>query len=70
MPKLEAAVKADPPTRVYPPGEFTTYSNYGVGLAGYVTSATAGTDYATHIREEVFEPLGMNKSPAAGWRTE
>lgn len=65
MPKLETAVNADPPTRVRPPGEFATYSNYGVGLAGYVTSATAGTDYATHIREEVFKPLGMNNSTAA-----
>lgn len=65
MPDLETAVKADPPTRVRPPGEFATYSNYGVGLAGYVASTVAGTDYATHVREEVFEPLGMDRSTAA-----
>lgn len=65
MPDLETAVKTDPPTRVRPPGEFATYSNYGMGLAGYVASATAGTDYADHVREEVFEPLGMDRSTAA-----
>ena len=65
MPDLETAVKADPPTRVRPPGELATYSNYGMGLAGHVVSTTAGTDYAAHVREEVFEPLGMNRSTAA-----
>jgi CubicO group peptidase (beta-lactamase class C family) len=65
MPELESAIKTDTPTRVRPPGEFATYSNYGVGLAGYVASTTAGTDYATHVREEVFEPLGMDRSTAA-----
>ena len=40
MPDLETAVKTDPPTRVRPPGEFATYSNYGMGLAGYVATAT------------------------------
>ena len=65
MPDLETAVKTDPPTRVRPPGEFATYSNYGMGLAGYVASATAGTDYADYVREEVFEPLGMDRSTAA-----
>jgi CubicO group peptidase (beta-lactamase class C family) len=64
-PELERAIKTDPPARVRPPGELASYSNYGVGLAGYAASTAAGADYATHVRETVFEPLGMDRSTAA-----
>lgn len=59
------AVETDPPTRVCPPGEFASHSNYGVGLAGYAASTAAGTDDATHVREAVFEPLGTDRGVAA-----
>ena len=58
---LNEAVK-DAPARVRPPGELASYSNYGVGLEGHVLAEAAGTDFADYVREQVFEPLGMERS--------
>lgn len=35
------------------------YSNYGLGLLGYILERTAGESYATLLRERVTAPLGM-----------
>jgi CubicO group peptidase (beta-lactamase class C family) len=58
---LDEAVR-DAPARVRPPGELASYSNYGVGLEGHVLAEAAGTEFAEYVREQVFEPLGMERS--------
>lgn len=58
---LREAVQ-DPPQRVRPPGSLASYSNYGVGLAGHVLSEATGTGFAEYVEQNVFEPLGMEKS--------
>ena len=50
------------PQRVRPPGELASYSNYGVGLAGYVLSEATGTEFSEYVKQNVFDPLGMEKS--------
>ncbi len=47
---------------VFAPGERFEYSNFDYGLLGYVISRISGKDYAKFMREEVFQPLGMNHS--------
>lgn len=62
FPALAEVVAEDPPKRVRPPGEIASYSNYGFALAGHVVSTMAGTAYADYAREQLFEPLGMDRS--------
>ncbi len=50
------------PSRVREPGQFSTYSNYGVVLAGVIIERIRGKDFATVADEEFFKPLGMNRS--------
>jgi CubicO group peptidase (beta-lactamase class C family) len=44
------------------PGERFQYSNLGYGLIGYVISRTSGKSYADFMHEEVFVPLGMDRT--------
>ena len=47
------------PDRVYAPGEFVSYSNYSLNLAGLVVQEVSGQPFEDYAREHVFEPLGM-----------
>lgn len=44
------------------PGERFQYSNLGYGLFDHVISRLTGASYADFLRQEVFLPLGMNRS--------
>lgn len=50
------------PDRVREPGQFATYSNYGVALAGYILSHLDGEDFETIAEREIFTPLGMRST--------
>jgi len=50
------------PTRIFPPGEFTAYSNYGTALAGYIVQEVSGIPFEDYIEEYIFESLGMEQS--------
>jgi CubicO group peptidase (beta-lactamase class C family) len=47
------------PTRVYPPGEVSAYSNYGASLAGYIVSQVANQPFEQYITDHILTPLGM-----------
>lgn len=47
------------PTRVRPPGELVSYSNYGAALAGQVIADVASQSLADYIQTNIFEPLRM-----------
>jgi len=49
------------PARVFAPGRTTAYSNYATGLAAHVIEAVTGAPYETFLREEIIEPLGMDR---------
>jgi CubicO group peptidase (beta-lactamase class C family) len=53
------------PRRGWPPGDVTSYSNYGYALAGYVVESAAGTSFANYVQREVLSPLGMTRSSFA-----
>ncbi|HSB66761.1 MAG TPA: serine hydrolase domain-containing protein [Anaerolineales bacterium] len=50
------------PDRVRPPGELSTYSNYGAALAGYIVEVVSGMPFEQYIETFIFEPLSMAHS--------
>jgi CubicO group peptidase (beta-lactamase class C family) len=50
------------PNRLFPPGVIPAYSNYGVGLGGYIVEHTSGQPFEQYVREHIFQPLGMTHS--------
>jgi CubicO group peptidase (beta-lactamase class C family) len=50
------------PRRLYPPGEIPAYSNYGVGLAGYIVERVSAEPFEQYVSEHIFQPLGMKHS--------
>jgi CubicO group peptidase (beta-lactamase class C family) len=47
------------PERVRPPGEMSSYSNYGAALAGLIVEQVSGVAYDDYIAKHIFEPLDM-----------
>jgi CubicO group peptidase (beta-lactamase class C family) len=50
------------PQRLFAPGTVPAYSNYGVGLAGYVVQRVSGEPFEQYVQEHIFAPLGMSHS--------
>src|SRR4029077_4711525 len=50
------------PRRIFPPGKVPAYSNYGVGLAGYVVQRVSGESFEQYVAEHIFQQLGMKHS--------
>jgi CubicO group peptidase (beta-lactamase class C family) len=59
---LEEVYSTLEPESLYEPGRFTAYSNHGSGLAGYVVQEVSGQPFEEYVAENVFEPLGMERS--------
>ena len=55
-------LKRNQPRRLFPPGEIPAYSNYGVGLAGYVVQRVSNEPFEQYVSEHIFMPLGMKHS--------
>ncbi|RJL32060.1 serine hydrolase domain-containing protein [Bailinhaonella thermotolerans] len=53
------------PDRVRPPGTRAVYSNYGMGLAGYLVEVRSGMPFHRYVEENIFRPLGMTRSTMA-----
>jgi CubicO group peptidase (beta-lactamase class C family) len=47
---------------VRPPGEQYEYSNLGYGILDYVISRASGSNFQDFMREQVFRPLGLNRT--------
>lgn len=50
------------PARIFPPGEVMAYSNYGTALAGYIVERISGLSFEDYVDQNIFNPLGMQKS--------
>lgn len=50
------------PERVYPPGRYDAYSNFGFTLVGYLVEEVSGQPFAEYVDEHVFTPLGMDST--------
>lgn len=58
------------PPRVMPAGEFICYSNHGMALAGYLVEEASGLPFETYVVENIFGPLGMQRSRFSDTRIE
>ncbi len=47
------------PTRIFPPGTTSAYSNYGATLAGYIVERLSGEPFDAYVQNHIFGPLGM-----------
>jgi CubicO group peptidase (beta-lactamase class C family) len=61
-PTLRDFLIQNQPHRMYPPGEIPAYSNYGVGLAGYIVQRVSAEPFEQYVSEHIFIPLGMKHS--------
>lgn len=59
VPALGDALKQRLPRRVFAPGTTGAYSNYAVGLAGYIVERVSGMPFEDYIDRKVLAPLGM-----------
>ncbi len=50
---------ANQPHRLFPPGVIPGYSNYGVGLGGYIVQRISGEPFEQFVSHHIFQPLGM-----------
>ncbi|RJP23077.1 MAG: class A beta-lactamase-related serine hydrolase [Candidatus Abyssobacteria bacterium SURF_5] len=50
------------PPRYAPPWDQYCYSNHGMALAGYLVEVVSGIPFARYVDENIFHPLGMNRS--------
>jgi CubicO group peptidase (beta-lactamase class C family) len=50
------------PRRIFSPGVVPAYSNYGVGLAGYIVERVGGEPFEQYVAEHIFQPLEMKHS--------
>jgi CubicO group peptidase (beta-lactamase class C family) len=48
--------------RVHRPGEVTSYSSYGMALAGLLVEDVSGEPFEAYLRHHIWEPLGMSRT--------
>lgn len=62
MMSLDLWLKKFIPNRVFAVDTTAAYSNYGVGIAGYIVQRVSGLRFEDYILEKVLKPLEMNNS--------
>jgi CubicO group peptidase (beta-lactamase class C family) len=48
--------------RVHPPGEMTSYSTYGIALAGLMVEDVSGQPFEGYLRQHIWDKLGMSRT--------
>ncbi|HWE86873.1 MAG TPA: serine hydrolase domain-containing protein [Terracidiphilus sp.] len=61
-PALRDYLVANQPRRLFPPGQVTAYSNYGIALASYIVQRASGEPFEQYAQEHIFAPLKMTHS--------
>ena len=47
------------PPQLHQPGAVTSYSNFGIALAGYIVELITGMPFYEYVHQNIFSPLGM-----------
>jgi CubicO group peptidase (beta-lactamase class C family) len=50
------------PQRIFPHGDVTAYSNYGMALAGYVVERVSGESFVDYVERHILTPLRMDRA--------
>ena len=53
------------PARVFPPGKYPGYSNYGASLAALIVEDVSGMGFDDYVQKNIFNPLNMTQSTFA-----
>jgi CubicO group peptidase (beta-lactamase class C family) len=61
-PELGVFLKKQVPDRIFPPGQVTSYSNYGAALAGYIVERVSGQSFDDYIEQHILKPLDMQQT--------
>jgi len=56
---LGETLRKNEPKQIYKPNSVVGYSNYGVGLAGYIVELVSGQPFYEYVNQHIFEPLDM-----------
>ncbi len=48
------------PERVRPPHSYSSYSNHGTGMAGYIVEQISGMSFNDYVEKNILTPLNMN----------
>jgi CubicO group peptidase (beta-lactamase class C family) len=56
---LRDFLRRNQPERLFAPGTVPAYSNYGVGIAGYIVQRVSGQPFEQYVEQHVFLPLKM-----------
>jgi CubicO group peptidase (beta-lactamase class C family) len=48
--------------RIHKPGELTSYSSYGMALAGLLVEDVSGEPFERYLKRNIWEPLGMSRT--------
>lgn len=59
---LGEVLRADLPSRVFPPDLISSYSDWNFSLLGYAIEGATGKPYETVMKEILFDPVGMEYS--------
>jgi CubicO group peptidase (beta-lactamase class C family) len=51
--------------RIHPPGAMTSYSSYGMALAGLLVEDVSGMSYEHYLRQHIWEPVAMTRTSIA-----
>ncbi|MEC0106948.1 serine hydrolase [Paenibacillus taichungensis] len=57
---LGETLRENEPKQIYKPNSVVGYSNYSIGLAGYIVELVSGQPYYEYVNQHIFEPLHMN----------
>lgn len=57
---LGDTLRKNEPKQIYKPNSVVGYSNYGVGLAGYIVELVSGQPFYEYVNQHIFKPLHMN----------
>jgi CubicO group peptidase (beta-lactamase class C family) len=50
------------PARIFPPGKVSSYSNYGLTVAGYIVERVSGEKFERYVDDHILKPLRMSNS--------
>jgi len=50
------------PSRVRPPGQISSYSNHGTGIAAYAVEQISGQSWNEYVEQRILEPLKMRNT--------
>lgn len=59
---LALYLRQERPGRVRPPGQLSSYSNYGAALAGEAVAFVSGKTFESRVETEIARPLGMSRT--------